>query len=228
VTAPRLAIIVPTVRRPSLQRTLGSIADAGIACGDTVAVVVDSLAAMHQRSERSVYPADVNGPGFRRVLQAGAAVVTKWIAGPHNDYGGAARNAALDMVIAHCGRTVWVAYVDDDDVLLPGALTTIRQELARRDPRQPELHIFRARVNDPRVRTAADGCLWIDRDLRVGNVTTCMLVHSLVPLFDRDTRWRTDRYEHDYLFAQELVDDGYELHWHETTIASLRPAGDRT
>lgn len=223
MTGPHLSVIVPTLPRPSLQGTLASIARAGVASGDEVITVVDSLAGKHRRSERSVYPADVDGHGFRQVLTAGAQVVTHWINGPHSDFGGAARNAGLAQA-QHLDAD-WVCYLDDDDVYLDGALTAIRIALAGRDPMRPELHVFRARVNDPRVRTAADGCLWIDRELRVGNVSTCMLVHSLAPLADLDVRWRTDVYEHDYHFAADLVAAGFATYWHEGVIASVRPNG---
>jgi glycosyltransferase involved in cell wall biosynthesis len=141
---------------------------------------------------------------------------------PHNDYGGWARNVGLDA-LRDMRYGDWVCYLDDDDVYLPGALAAVRATLADRDPTDPELHIFRARFNDSRVKTAPDGCLWIDREIRRGNISTCMLVHSLAPL-PPGLRWRTDVYEHDYHLAADLVDAGYAVHWHETVIASVRPA----
>lgn len=205
----RLAVIVPTIGRESLLATLKSVVEAGAREGDEVRVVIDGgqhqWAVADRIRESGLYVGDVH---VKRINFADAG----------NDYGGRARNAGLQW--PGCD---WVCYLDDDDVYLPGALTAVRAALADRDPTRPELHIFRARVNDPRVQTAGDGCLWIDRDLRIGNVSTCMLVHSLAPLAATGVRWRTDVYEHDYHYAADLVAGGYELHWQDDVIAAVRP-----
>lgn len=190
-----LAVILPTIGRPTLVRALDSVEAPCI-------VVVDGEPAAGLA---------VQGDGVTRLPD-----------GPHNDYGGAARNAGLE--VAQRDGVQWVAYLDDDDVWVPGATAVIEWALAGRDPKHPELHVFRADFSaDPRVHAAPDGCLWVDRILRKGNVSTQMLVHSLPPL--GHVRWRSDVYENDFCFAVDLAAAGFDVHWHEPVIVTVRPGG---
>ncbi len=124
----------------------------------------------------------------------------------HAPWGNAARNEA----IARATRThLW--FMDDDDMAADGALDAIRAGVAEQPDR---VHVFKMRYSDGRT-------IWNDPVVRVGNVSTVMLVVPNEP--GRVAQWGT-RYEadHDFL-AQTLTLRREEPVWHEEIVALVRP-----
>jgi hypothetical protein len=108
-----------------------------------------------------------------------------------------------------------VMFIDDDDCYRPDALHCVRSWLAVEPGR---MHMFRMRY--------ANGFeLWTDRELRLGNVSTQMVV---VPGFRRAgfpyAPWQP-RYEGDWDFIRTAALPGNlgEPVWHEDVIALVRP-----
>lgn len=117
---PTLSILIPTVGRSSLSRTLESVRTQRLIPGDEVLLAVDG----GDDSAHSAWAA--SGLPGRIVKVAG---------GPHRDWGCTARNLVIPMASAD-----YVCFIDDDDVYLPGAFDKIRSALAV-NPDRP--HLFR-------------------------------------------------------------------------------------
>jgi glycosyltransferase involved in cell wall biosynthesis len=103
----------------------------------------------------------------------------------------------------------WILFMDDDDVFAPGVFDCLRPLLA-----DEGWHIFR-------MQDAAGGRLWRVKEILLGNIGTPMLV---VPNRPDLPKWADyANYYGDFEFAkscQELLGDP---HWHEETLALLRP-----
>lgn len=110
-----------------------------------------------------------------------------------------------------------LAFLDDDDVYLPGALDLFRAAVAE----QPEaVHVFRAEWGPG--HHACGTVLWREREFQVGNVATCMVVY---PRSERMPLWM----EHneagvvsDFGWMQAAA-AGREIVWHEQLVATVRP-----
>ncbi len=104
-----------------------------------------------------------------------------------------------------------LAFLDDDDVFLPGAIDAMRQAACTSPV------IFR-------MRYSHDGReLWQDQDLRAGNVGTPMIfVPNRPALLGTWAGWGSDTCG-DFRFIYETVEKMGEPVWNETVVALIRP-----
>lgn len=120
-------MIIPTISRPTLARTLASIRAQRLIRGDEVLLVPDGL----QPIAEELW-AQCGLPG--RVLCLGM---------PAKRNEGTLRDRAMPRA-----RADWLCFMDDDDQYSPGAFDVIRQAVAGTDG----LHIFRQRYPNGDVR----------------------------------------------------------------------------
>lgn len=169
-----LSVIVPTLGRSSLRNTLDSVVPQ-LREGDELLLV---------------------GDGHQPVAQAMAAPhagrVVYMEVGPTRSWGHAQRNAA--MAIAK-GR--YLAFLDDDDIWLPGARRAIGQET---EAYPGAFIVFRMLHHLGRI--------WTDPEIRSGNVSTQMLIVPNVPGQLGEWRANPDTPNGgggDYLFAADTA-----------------------
>lgn len=104
-----LSVVLPTMGRPTLERTLGSLADQ-LRAGDEVLVVSDGhITSVYEACGR--WNSLLGERPFRYL-------VCKTVAG---GVGQEQRNFALDLA-----QGDYVSFIGDDDIYLPGALDSIR------------------------------------------------------------------------------------------------------
>ena len=128
----------------------------------------------------------------------------KYIEGPmDHDWGGPQRN--IGMRVANGDL---LAFMDDDDTYLPGAFDLMRTADSE------SLNIFRMQCRGR--------LLWMLCDIRVGNVSTQMLV---VPNLPGVGHW-TRRYVHDYDFAAMAANRFRRIAWRKEPIAVSRPTSN--
>ena len=144
---PTLSIIVPTIGRPTLKRTLESIRGQQLVDGDEVVVVQDGP------------PDDETSRIFKQSGLPGRDLAVGHRAA---DFGGTPRN--LGMVHASGD---YLAFIDDDDTYRPGAFAAIRKAITRH-PGRPLM--FRVYV------TGRKETIWQDKTVRPANVGTHMIV----------------------------------------------------
>lgn len=129
---------------------------------------------------------------------------------PGNNWGHAERNAAMPWA-----QGTHLLFVDDDDLLLPGALAAIRPRLAEA-PDRP--HVVRMILADGRVVPTRPG-------LALGDIGTPCLIAPNVPA--RLGAWG-NRYEGDFDFIRSTLahyPDGAV--WHELVTYGCRAQGRR-
>ncbi len=143
---PALSILIPTVSRPTLARTLRSLRAQELLPGDEVLLLGDG----EQQVARSLFE-QFDLPGRYASVP-----------GPSRDWGSTPRNRG--MLLA---RGDWLLFLDDDDAYAPGALTAVRSALAE-SPGRP--HLFRMHL------VPEDVTLWERREVAPGNVGTPMFV----------------------------------------------------
>ncbi len=148
---PTLSIVIPTVGRPTLKRTLESIKNQEILPGDEVLVVGDGE---QPEAERMFHAAGL--PGMYCSTE-----------GPARDWGARPRTEGARRSTAE-----YVLYMDDDDWYVAGAFACIRRALAENAGRP---HMFRMR------RPSKNDVLWRKPEVRLGNVSTQMFVHPNQP-----------------------------------------------
>jgi glycosyltransferase involved in cell wall biosynthesis len=187
--AVKLSIVIPTLGRPSLERTLASCAGA-----DEIVVVLDT----------------VRGTTELPCALPPNAVYVEGYWGITGGHGG--RQEGIQRASG-----THLAFMDDDDVYLPGAIDLMR-EAACDVP-----VIFR-------MDHYTHGVLWRDRAVRFGNVSTQMYVVPNDPA--RLGTWRPHipgipEPGGDYTFISETCERMGEPVWHEEVIATLRPDIER-
>jgi glycosyltransferase involved in cell wall biosynthesis len=141
-----LSILIPTVSRPTLARTLRSLCGQGLGPADEVLLLGDG----EQPTARSL---------FEQFGLPGRYVA---VPGPSRDWGYTPRNHGMPLA-----RGRWLTFMDDDDAYAPGALAVVRAALAVNPPRP---HLFRMRY------VPSGETLWRRREVAVGNVSTQMFV----------------------------------------------------
>jgi hypothetical protein len=141
-----LSLLVPTVSRPSLARTLRSLRGQDWRPGDEILLLGDG----EQPVARSLFE-QFGLPG--RYLT---------VPGPSRDWGHTPRNHGMPLA-----RGGWLMFLDDDDACAPGAVASVRAALAE-NPGRP--HLFRMHLVPDGVT------LWRGREVAVGNVGTPMFV----------------------------------------------------
>lgn len=140
------SIIIPTVGRHSLERTLRSIRH--LTRDDEVLVISDGK----QPVARAIC----------QVIRPKVPFRLRFFKGPKtNNWGNEQRNLGMDKA-----RNYWLMFMDDDDIFTPDAFFHVRRVLAK-GHRKP--HIFRMLNFDRQV-------LWSRRKLMIGNVSTQMFV----------------------------------------------------
>lgn len=145
------SLIIPTISRPTLARSLASLRGQDWRPGDEIIVVGDGP----QSIAREVWE-QFKLPGrYHDVV------------GPSNDWGHAPRNLTMPMAIGS-----HLVALDDDDEMTPGALAVVRRAIEAA-PDRP--HIFRME-GAPIV-----GTVWKERVIAEANVGTPMLVLPNTP-----------------------------------------------
>lgn len=184
-----LSVVIPTLGRPSLERTLASCADA-----DEIVVVLDTARGC------TGLPCELPA---NAVFAAGEFGVTGGHAGRAHGIG--------------LATGTHLAFFDDDDEYLPGAIGLMRDAACERPV------IFR--MDDYR-----HGVIWRDPSIWFGNVSTQMYVVPNDPA--RLGSWAPHRPGWpqpggDYTFIAETVAMMGEPVWREEIVAVLRPELER-
>jgi hypothetical protein len=195
-----VAVIVPTIGRPSLGDTLASIGN--LEAGDQVLVVGDG----EQISARAAF-AEYRTAGWE-YFEADTD--------PPSHYG----NLQRDVGIA-AAEADWLMFIDDDDEYVPGALQTVRRSV-KAAPGRP--HIFR--MSFGAGHHAHGLTVWQHTNVVVQNVGTPMVVlpnrRYGVSWMDGDAAgvagWTSD-----YRFLSHAISEAGEPVWHRNVIAMVRP-----
>lgn len=198
----RLSIIVPTIGRPTLRATLGSIADQWD--GEQVIVLTE-----RGHGETAEVFRDLD-PGIK-INAEPAWMLVQLPEGP-GCWGHDLRNFALNGGLV---RGSHVATIDDDDIYVDGALAAMAEAVADDAP----VAVFKARWG---AGHPANGVvLWSDQRVAKGNVATPMIVARR-----SEARYGLD-YFGDYQYAVELLLEfpphEHEWVWDERVICEVRP-----
>ena len=152
----RFSIIVPSIGRPTLCRTIQSVIDGGFSKEDDELIVIS----------------DGPNPEVRRMVQSFKdSIGISDMEGPKTSCWGNTQR----MIAMKTAKGTHIAFIDDDDGYFPGALTRVREAVSK-NPDRP--HIFKMQGQPPRY---SGGSLWRSRDLIPGNVGTPMIVTPNVP-----------------------------------------------
>jgi hypothetical protein len=188
---PTLSIVIPSIGRGTLKNTLASIRGQRLLPGDEIIVAGDGF---QPRAQEFFHRSGL--PGFYVSYP-----------GPAKDSGGQVRNKAQ-----HLASAQYLAFMDDDDIYLPGAFTLMRLG-AMRAKGGPCLF---------RMMSARSGSLvWRQRKIAFSNVGTPNIVLPNTP--GKIPPWDS-QYAHDYRFIKDTVgfyDQG--PYWCEEVIAGIRP-----
>lgn len=184
-----LSIIIPTLGRRTLRRTLRTIASQGTFADDVEVLVVG----------------DGPRPAARAQFEAEAAAHQSWVYlehGPEPGWGHSQRMAGLSRA-----RGRYVMFINDDDGYAPGALAAIRTAM---DEHPGRIVIFKM----DRI-----GILyWRRAELRQGDVSVQMYLVPNVP-GKLGSMTSPIRYESDYDFVVQTVAlQGTEPVWREEII----------
>jgi glycosyltransferase involved in cell wall biosynthesis len=191
---PYFSVIVATVGRPSLRRTLESVFAQEWAEKDELLIVDDAYPQKASRRILSDFTAKWPDRSIRYYQ-----LPVRW-----GDYGHMPRNIGIQLA-----RNEYCVHMDDDDIFTPGVFTTIRKALES----QPPVLIFKMAQND------GQKLVWKDKEIRYGNVGTPMIVHrrefagKFLPHFGGDSD-----------FIRSTAEKaGNKVEWREEVIAVLRP-----
>jgi len=192
-----LSILVPTIGRPSLSRTLRSIKDQALHFGDEVLVVGDILDGPLHEVRALV---EIAGSPFHYIPYAGDR---HWYGFPQVNH---ARR------LARPGN--YLLTLPDDDVYTAGALDAVRVAVAGLEEPRPLMFRFLSPMGWP---------VWTKPELEQANVSNqCFIVPNLP---GRVADLRCERYESDYDWIVETLAlwPPESLVWDETVIVSARP-----
>lgn len=184
----RLSIVIPTLGRPTLEATLASCADA-----DEIVVVLDTAQGGSLPCE---LPSNV-------ILHEGNF-------GVRGGHAGRAHGITL-------ATGTHLAFFDDDDVYVPGAIDVMRDAAC-------DLPVIF------RIDHDAHGVIWRDPNIWFGNVTTQQyLVPNRPQLFGEWTPIRPDWPQPggDCSFIKQTVENFVGVEWREEVIAVMRPDEER-
>jgi glycosyltransferase involved in cell wall biosynthesis len=199
VTA-RLSIVVPTLGRPTLPRTLASIAQQ-LGPEDEVIVVADAAG-------------DVDGAVRALVVLQGARWRFERSSRSAPGLGNAQRMRGIELA-----RGTHLLFMDDDDVYAAGALESMRDAACDRPV------IFRMDATSVGL-----GVLWADPELRYANVGTPMFVVPNEPGRLGEWRPQTTYWGEgaDFTFIVGCCVRMGEPVWREEIVAVIRPAASVT
>ncbi len=199
---PTLTLVIPTIGRPTLARTLDSLRGQPWGPGDAVLLVCDDPAAAPV--VRELYPQFGLPVRYHETAKLG-------------HYGHGVRNWVQGSRLV---KTTHRAQLDDDDVWMPDALRTVRAAITE-EPARP--HIFKMDWrNAGEHRPAADRpVLWAEPVMREANVGTPMLVAPFDP--SKDAEWEP-RYNGDFAhIAGTCARYPGGPVWHNDVICYTRP-----
>jgi glycosyltransferase involved in cell wall biosynthesis len=182
-----LSVIIPTVNRPFVCQTILSVFAAGPGDDTEIVVVADG-------------PSPLAWLACRRMGLP--CQYHELPDGPHHDYGAAARTRGMETA-----RGRWLAFMDDDDVYLPGGLAAVRRAV-----RGPAVKPFLFRMDHPGV----GGVIWRQPEVRCGNVSSQMIVCLNDP--ERLGTWGA-HYTADHDFIARTVELHGGAFWREEVIA---------
>ena len=148
---PTLSVIIPTIGRPTLKRTLDSIRAQQLVDGDEVLVVQDG-------------PPDEATRAIVEESRIAHYMATGKRAG---DFGATPRNFGMAVAGGE-----YLASMDDDDTYTEGAFGVIRRAAARHPDRPLMFRIF---------GPSSEKRLWRFKTIRMGNVGSTMFVAPNVP-----------------------------------------------
>lgn len=190
-----ITFIVPTIGRPTLDRTLKSLASQ-LDDSDHVLTISDNNradnATMHTAMQRGSL-------GLWSYAYTGQQL---------GNWGHSARNIALSRFV----RTSHWATIDDDDIYLPGAVAAIKAAITTHPD---NWHVFGMRFG---AKHPLNGLtLPRGRGLMHGEIGTPMIVAPTCK-----SRF-AESYDGDYHIAIALHAEFGEAVWHEEVIAEIRP-----
>jgi hypothetical protein len=194
VSAPWLSVIVPTIGRSTLERTLRSIRLQAPASECEVLVVGDTLD-------------DDFADALAPVPDLCARFDARYVgfAGTEHCVGQPQRQAGAELA-----RGEWLWWLQDDDIATPEALTAIRAACRR----SAFPHLFR-------VRTQWGFVVWQIKSLAVGNMDADGICVQNDPA--RLGHWG-HTYQGDATFIIETVEQwGGRVEWEEALVAWARP-----
>ncbi len=195
------SIIVPTIGRTTLGRTLRSIIGAGAQADDQVLVVGDS-----GRPPADRWAARRDAAMFMTRLQLHyiEAGHPESMAGAHQ------RNVAQGLATGS-----HLLFLDDDDVYTPGALAAIRRHVTE-EPE--EVHVHKMRAASKRFSYTT---LWLDPVVRMGNIGTPMFCVPNWPSLVGE--WPLNQYCNDISFMEDTLrrrGSGF-CRWHHDIVADI-------
>lgn len=191
-----LTVIVPTISRPSLGRTLLSLLHQPWRRPDVVLVLPDG-------NQPRAKQLSVQFPARFKYVRV------PWRE-PKKDQSHTPRNWVLHEVGL---STTHFTVLDDDDVWTPDALELIRTKVSLAPA---AMHLFRMDGrNDPRIGKI----LWEDKEVRKGNVGTPM---SVCPFDDHVAKYEEQKYGGDFTFIKS-ESETHEVVWHEEVTTILTP-----
>lgn len=198
---PLLSIIVPTIGRATLARTLASVRDQAGARDVELLVVGDSFGSDGPPAwERESLMVDVLSARARYVRHDGGL----------HAWGHPQRNFGQSIA---CGR--YLAWLQDDDIYTPGGVGAMLRAIE--SDHEPAVHLFR-------VRTWQAGVVWGQRGvLGFGQIDADCIVAPNDPA--RLAQW-PPHYNGDWDFIRDTValwGGAEQAAWHEDIIAIGRP-----
>jgi len=197
MNTPWLTIVVPTIGRPELSRTLDSIDKQHDVSAVQVLVVADTFGGRTQELEKARVSVFQRGPRYRWLEHDGGQHM---VGQPQRQYG-----------MEHAAGQ-WIAFTADDNILEKGALAAIWHEVAALPHAMPMLF---------KVRTWQAGVVWQRRELLLGNIDADCMVVPNIP--EKLGKWH-NVYAGDFHFAEDTATLwGYELHWADAQISLARP-----
>lgn len=197
---PRISVILPTLGRPSLEAALASVVPQ-LGENDELIVCEDTLRADSKNAFRlfdaARNPDEDLPPDYRLVYASSPS--DKWGNGYAQRTHGQKRANGTHL-----------AYLDDDNVFLPGALDAMRDHAADVPV------IFRADC-------PWNGVIWREPKLTYGNVDTgCLLIPNRPHEFG-DWVPHLNGTGGDFTFAAGCVDRMGGVEWDEAVVCKLRP-----
>ena len=200
-----LSVIVPTVGRPTLARTMRSLLQQRSRLAWEVILVGDTHGGTWATQLAAVPQTLVGIPAARYVEHDGGQHA--W-GHPQRNYG------------ATVARGRYLAWLGDDDVYLPGAFEAIRMALEAAP--EPAVHLFKW------IPPWKAPVLWEEAGVLLqDHIDAEQIVVPNVP--DRLGTWNAGRYQGDYDFIRETVDKwgGVErVVWRPEVIAQAQPSDD--
>jgi glycosyltransferase involved in cell wall biosynthesis len=200
-----LSVIVPTVGRPSLARTLRSLLFQRSALPYEIVLVGDTHAGTWMHQLEAIPPLLVGLPRVTYVEHDGG----------RHAWGHPQRNFGAT---AACGR--YLAWLGDDDIYLPGAFDAIHANLRARA--EPRVHLFRW------IPPWKAPVLWEEAGVLLqDHVDAEQIVCPNDPA--KLGTWNAGRYQGDYDFIRETVErwGGVErVVWRPEVIAQAQPSDE--